>query len=81
MAYITSSTHRVAVEELIVSMRVYIRHNGGIPVAAKKMKISDHDLAKVLRLDRTVSLSKLHEMGNVLGLELVMKWEPKNDRS
>lgn len=75
MAGYVSTKHQEAKEELIVSLRVYIRHAGGIPAAAKKMKMDQHDLAAVLRLDRTVSVSKLQDMGEAIGVKLVMKWE------
>lgn len=67
-----------AKEELIVGLRTYVKHYGGIQKAAAKMGMSDHDLAKVLRLDRTVSIGKLHDMGEAIGLKLDMRWVEKN---
>lgn len=80
MAYATSPLQTDAMEELIISLRVHIRYNGGIPVAAKQTGMVRTDLASVLRLDRPVSMSKLMEIGDKLGLEIAMKWVPKNGK-
>lgn len=72
--YITQK-HREAKENLVLDLRTHIKNNGGIGPAAAKIKIDAHELAKILRLDTTVSLSKLETMGNALGFKLVMRWE------
>jgi DNA-binding phage protein len=72
--YITPK-HAEAKENLILDMRTHIKGHGGIQWAASKMGMDDRDLAKILRLDRTVSLSKLEEMGSAIGIKLVMRWE------
>lgn len=69
-----SPKHREAKDELIIGLRTYISKTSNISKAAAKMKMSDNDLSKILRLERSVSMSKLEEMGNSLGLELVMRW-------
>lgn len=81
MAGYVSYKHQAAKEDLIISLRVHIRTLGGLPEVSEKLKVlkmDPHDVAAIMRLDRVVSLSKLQDMGDVLGLRLVMKWEPKN---
>lgn len=80
MAGYVSTKHQEAKEDLIIGLRIHIKSIGGIPEAAKKVKMDQHDLAAVLRLDRSVSVSKIQDMGDALGLRLIMKWEPKNGR-
>lgn len=75
MPAIITPKHAEAKEDLILDLRTHIKNNGGIGWASAKIGMDDHNLAKILRLDRTVSLSKLEEMGNKLGLKLVMRWE------
>lgn len=77
MAGYISYEHAEAKVKLIIGLRTYIKHFGGVSAAAVKMKMDPHDLHAILRLDRSVSLSKLQDMGMALGVKLVMKWEAK----
>lgn len=74
MAGYISPKQRDAKEELIICLRTHIRHTGGVSEAARKIKMSENDLSKVLRLERAVSLSKIFHMGEALGLRLSMRW-------
>lgn len=59
-----------------MGLRVYSLHRyGSVAAAAKKIGMNENDLAKVLRLERPVSLSKLEEIGKAVGLKLSMRWE------
>lgn len=72
-----SPHHQEAKDDLVHGLRIFVKHNGGIGKCAVRMGMDDHNLAKILRLDRAVSLSKLEEMGNAVGLKLEMKWVQK----
>ena len=77
MPAIITPQHQEAKEDLVLDLRTHIKNHGGIGKAATKMGMDDHNLAKILRLDRTVSLSKLEDMGSKLGLKLEMRWVKK----
>ena len=77
MAYI-SHKHLDDKADLVHALRIHIKSKGTIADAARKIKMDEHALANVLRLERSVSLSKLDEIGAKLGLRLVMKWEKKS---
>lgn len=74
-----SPAHRDAKEMLTLELAARVgQQRGGIAEAARRLKIDSHDLAAILRLDRTVSLSRLSDIGAALGLELQLKWRHKH---
>lgn len=79
MAGYLSPRHLAVREQLINELRVHIKNGIGIQAAARKAKMDPKDVSKFLRFEIPASISKVQDLGEAVGLKLVMKWERKDN--